>query len=453
MKSIIYSLVFVLTYSLMVNIAFAQTDSASGKKVIFTFTLNDDIMPAAERKVRKALDQAQALKADYIIMELNTYGGRVDVADNIRQLLMDAKATTVVWVNKNAASAGALISIACDSIYMSKGANMGAATVVNGEDGTRMPDKYQSYMRSKMRATAEAQGRDPKIAEAMVDDASSIPGIIDSGKTLTLTTTEAIKLGFSEGQAESMDEVITELGIENYRLEKYQSNFLETAVSFLLHPAVNSILMLLIIGGIIYEFKAPGTGLPLAVAAIAAVFYFFPLYIDGLAQNWEILVFIVGLILLGLELFVIPGFGVAGISGILMIVTGLTLSLLNNVDFDFSYTSGRDISFAFFRVIITMSVMLFSFLALSKQIFESRVFQKVALTHTQEVSKGYVGAGIELNQLVGSEGIAATDLRPAGKVDIGEQRYDATADSALISKGNAVKVVKAQGNYLIVRAV
>lgn len=427
-----------------------DTVADAGKKKIYSFRLEKDIFPAAWRLVKKAVDEAEAMQADYIIMRLNTYGGEVSIADSIRTKLLNAKPVTAVLIDHNAASAGALISIACDSIYMTKGASIGAATVVGGT-GEQMPDKYQSYMRSTMRATAEAQGRDPQIAEAMVDNTSAIPGVIDSGYTLTLTTSEAIKHGYCEGEAASVEEVVKMLGITDYELVQHKESSLDAIIAFLLHPAVSGVLMLLIIGGIYFELQTPGVGFPLIAAVVAGILYFAPLYLEGLAENWEILVFIAGLALLAVEIFVIPGFGVAGIAGIVLIITGLTLSLIRNVVFDFSLTGFEDVAIALFRVVLSLLagvvvILLFG----EKLLYRGALFRKFALQDTQRSSEGYVSLNQTMTSMVGKTGNTVTDLRPAGTVEIDNERYDVISDGEHILKNTMVKVVKVQGNYLIV---
>ncbi len=453
-KGNLYTAFITLSFILMNMPAFSQTDSTSGKKIkIYKFDLSQDIFPAAWRLVKNAVDEAEAAGADYIIMRLNTYGGAVDIADSIRTKLLNAKPVVVVFIDHNAASAGALISLACDSIYMTKGASIGAATVVGGE-GEQMPDKYQSYMRSTMRATAEAQGRDPQIAEAMVDNTSSIPGVIDSGYTLTFTTSEAIKNGYCEGEAASLDEVIQKLGVKDYEMIEHKESALDDVIAILLNPAVSGILMLLIVGGIYFELQSPGIGFPLIAAIIAAVLYFAPLYLEGLAENWEILVFVAGLALLAVEIFVLPGFGVAGVSGIVLIITGLTLSLIRNVVFDFSLTGFDEVAVALFRVVLTLLAgFVFMLFFGEKLLYKGMFFRKIALQDTQNRSEGYVSLDRSFGNLVGKTGTALTDLRPAGTVEIDHERYDVISDGEHITQGSQVKVGRVQGNYLVVMKV
>ena len=263
----------------------SQSDSMENT-LIYTFEIKEMIAPSAARTVKKAIAEAEAQQADYILMELNTYGGLVDAADSIRTSLLNTSIPTISFINNNAASAGALISIACDSIYMSTGANIGASTVVTGQ-GEEAPDKYQSYMRATMRSTAEAQGRDPNIAEAMVDDRIAIEGVVAEGEVLTFTTSEAIENKFCEGQAESVQQVIEEfLQVDEYTIVKHKKDFADKIISFLLNPVVSSVLMFMMIGGIWFELQTPGVGFPLAAAIIGAVLYFMPLYLEGLADNW-----------------------------------------------------------------------------------------------------------------------------------------------------------------------
>ena len=200
-----------------------------------------------------------------MMIHMNTYGGLLDAADSMRTRLLNLHIPVVAYIDNNAASAGALISIACNRIYMSSGASIGAATVVN-EKAEAIPDKYQSYMRAMMRSTAEKRGRNPLIAEAMVDPRTYIPGVNDSGKVLTFTTSEAIKNGYCEGEAESMEDVLAMENIGNYHIETYIPSFMEQVISLLINPAVSGILLLIMLGGVYFELQTPGVGFPIMAA-------------------------------------------------------------------------------------------------------------------------------------------------------------------------------------------
>lgn len=420
------------------------------KTLIYYFRLHEDIMPPALHLVDQAVNEAHELEADVLIMELNTYGGRVDIADSIRSRLLHARPLSVAYIINNAASAGALISIACDSIYMEQSATIGAVTVVN-QTGEQMPDKYQSYMRSKMRATAEAQGRNPDIAEAMVDDRIEVEGIVEAGEVLTFTASEALKHDFCDGIVSNKEEVIRMLGIESYEIVELELTTVDKIIGFLLNPIVSSILMLMIFGGIYFELQTPGVGFPLAAAIVGATLYFAPLYIEGLAQNWEIVLFFVALILIGLEIFVFPGFGVAGSLGIALIIGSLTLSLVQNDYFDFSFTGIDKVGIALLRVVLTLFAGIALLVAFGGSIFNSAAFRRISLMDEQKADAGYTISKREFYDVIGLEGTAITDLRPSGKVEIGEEIYDAMSEGGFIERGAAVTVRKIEANTLIVR--
>ena len=424
------------------------------KKLVYQFDIRQEIGPPAWRNTQKALDEAEKMGADYVLIHMNTYGGLVDMADSIRTRLLNAKPTVLVFIDNNAASAGALIAIACDSIYMRKSASIGAATVVN-QTGEVVPDKYQSYMRATMRATAESTGRDPKIAEAMVDPSVYIEGIIDSGKVLTFTSSEAQKHGFCNGEAENIAEVLQLAGVENYEIVKQELTATDKAINWLINPAISGILVLIIIGGIYFELQTPGVGFPLAASVLAAILYFAPLYLEGLAANWEILLFFVGAILLLVEIFVIPGFGVAGISGIALILFSLVSSLLQNDGFDFDVPqaeAGLTVVQALTTVLIPFAILITFLLFFGQNLLQMAAFKRLALQSTQDADAGYVVAD-QQHHLVGETGLAMTDLRPAGKVQIAGRPYDAKATTGWIDKGTTVRIVAQERFELVVEPV
>lgn len=429
----------------------------SQEKLIYKINLQKEIGSTTWLYIQNGFAEATSKNADIILIHMNTYGGEVLYADSIRTKILNSKTPVYVFVDNNAASAGALIAIACDKIYMRPGASIGAATVVN-QTGEQMPDKYQSYMRATMRATAEAHGsdtivqgrdtiykwkRDPLIAEAMVDDRTVVPGLIDSGKTLTFTALEAVKYNYCEGIAENVSEVIEkQLKIETYKLEEFKPTTWDNIKGFLMSSVLQGLLIMLIIGGIYFELQTPGIGFPLGVAITAAVLYFAPLYIDGLAANWEIIIFVIGLVLVGLEFFVIPGFGIAGISGIVLVVAGLTLSLLNNVNFDFEPVETGAVGKALLTVTGGIGLAFALVIYISSKIGTKGIFRQVALEKTLDNGSGYIGVSMQAKELVGSTGIASTVLRPSGKVMIEGVAYDAISEDGFIEKGNSIRVVK-----------
>ena len=434
--------------------------SNTGKKHVYIINIKKEIDNTTQIYLKNGLNEANKLNADAVLIHMNTYGGYVDAADSMRTAILYNPIPVYVFIDNNAASAGALISIACKKIYMRKGANIGAATVVE-QTGKAMPDKYQSYMRSMIRSTAEAHGkdtiiqgndtilkwkRDPLIAEAMVDERTIIPNLTDSGKVLTLTADEALQWGYCDGIAETKEEVISKyLRFADYETIEYQPTLLDNLKGFLMNPILQSMLIIFIIGGIYFEMHSPGLGFPSIVAITAAVLYFAPLYIDGLALYWEIALFIFGIILVLIEIFALPGFGIAGIGGAICIFIGLTTALLNNIDFNFGHIDKEQLIRASSTV---LSGLLFgSILAiwLASRIGKKGIFQKIAL---ETALDGQPFS--EIKSVVGSKGFAAPDLRPAGKVFVKEELYDAVSDFGFIEKGTPVKIVRQENAQIYV---
>ena len=421
--------------------------------LVYLFEIHDEIGPGATRITAAAVEEAIAQNADYILLDLNTYGGLVTDADSIRTRLMKCPIPTIVFIRNNAASAGALISIACDSIYMQTGSTIGAAAVVR-EDGSYAEEKYQSYMRNKMRATAEATNRDPDIAEGMVNPNVVIEGVTEEGEIITFSVEEAIKNGYCEGKAETLEEVYDLMNFENPRVIMHKVSNVEKAIQFLINPAVSGLLLLILLGGIYFELQTPGVGFPLAASVIAAILYFAPQYLEGFAANWEIVLFIIGIGLIIAEVFVIPGFGVVGIAGIAAVMISLSLAMLKNIDgFDFTFVPTADIGAAFLMVSSVMVVGVLLLIFASKNLADSKAFKRLTLSTVQTKDQGYVISASLEKSLEGQEGVVVTDLRPAGKIEINDEQYDAQSDGEFLTAGTKVIVRKQQGAYLIVNQV
>jgi membrane-bound serine protease (ClpP class) len=448
MKSYLFILVFIL--GLFLNLHSQVADNQS-KKLVYVFDIDEEIAPPVTRRMSKAWADAEEQKADLILIHMNTYGGLVVDADTIRTRILNSKIPVIVFIDNNAASAGALISIACNKIYMRKSANIGAATVVN-QTAEAMPDKYQSYMRATMRSTAEARGRDPKIAEAMVDQDIYIEGIIDSGKVLTFTASEAMQHGYCDTIVETMDAAIKAYGIDDYKIEELKITAIDKTIDWLISPMVHGILIMIIIGGIYFELQTPGIGFPSIAALIAATLYFMPLYLEGLAANWEIIIFFLGIVLLIVEIFVIPGFGVAGISGIMLIIAGLLFATLNNVNFDFSGVPFDAFATSFITVVLSIVLSLFLVYFLAKSVFGTSKFS-LALNASQPHNEGFVATSFDLDTMIGKTGIAVTVLLPSGKVQIDDEYHDAIAKNSFIEKGKSIRVIKSMNTQLVVEQI
>lgn len=441
---------FAVTFMLM-TLALSSVFAQQKTNKIFYFQIDDNISKPSERKLTQAIRQAQDVNADYLLMELNTFGGELDAADKMRTALLECPIPTIVFINKNAASAGALISLACDSIYMAPGSSIGAASVVN-QTGEIMPDKYQSYMRSLMRSTAEMNGRNPDIAQAMVDPDVEIPGISAKGKVLTFTTSEAIKHQFCNAEAIDKDDVMKEMNINSYHFVNQKVTWIDKVISFLINPIVSGILIMFIIGGIYFEMQAPGIGFALVVAILAALLYFAPHYLEGLAAHWEIIIFLVGFGLLMLEIFVVPGFGVTGISGIVLMVGALVLTMIFNVGFDFSMAApGLFVKYLFLVLAACFAGFILSLWLGKKLISADTRYGSLSLKTQMNADKGYVAQDMNLTQYVGRTAVAATLLRPVGKIEIDGEILDATSEIGFIEKDEQVAVTRFENAQLFVK--
>ena len=412
--------------------------------VFYRIRLDQDIDQSSQRLVTLGLEKAKEAKADYVLLDLNTYGGAVDAADSIRSAILRYEKPVIAYVNMQAASAGALISIACDSIYMKTGSSIGAATVVN-QTGEVMPDKYQSFMRGMMRSTAQATGRDPKIAESMTDTAN----------VLSMTPTEAIAVGYCEGICENEFEVAEKVTSgKSFEIKNMEDDmtWLDRLIQLLLNPLLQSIFMMMIIGGIFVEIRTPGIGLPLITAIAGALLYFAPGYIGHLAESWEILLFVVGLVLIALEIFVIPGFGVCGITGIIAVIVSLAFAMVDNAElFHWDGTLNlQPVLQPLGIVIISSAAAIFGSVWLVKKLYATRSFDHIALREEMKASEGYTGVVSGLESLVGETVVVFTDMRPSGKVKTTDGRiFEAVLKfGGFAAKGQTLKVTHAEQGRL-----
>ena len=433
--------IFTVLAALVISLVSFANDSLS---VVYRIRLDQNIDKAAERLVVKGLQKAVTAGAEYVILDLDTYGGAVDAADSIRTSILRYERPVIAYVNMQAASAGALISIACDSIYMKTGSSIGAATVVD-QTGEVMPDKYQSFMRGMMRATAQAKGRNPEIAESMVDTAN----------VLSLTPQEAIEVGYCDGIAENVTEVaIKVIGNNEFIIKNIEDDmtWLDRLIQLLLNPLLQSIFMMMIIGGIFVEIRTPGIGLPLVTAIVGAMLYFAPLYLEQFAASWEIVMFVIGMILIALEIFVIPGFGIAGISGIIAVVASLSFAMIDNAElirWDGSLNL-RPLLRPIASVIFSITAAIFGSVWLVRKLYATRSFDNIALRQEMKASEGFTGVVSGLEQFIGEEVIVFADLKPSGKVKCSDGKiYEASlAFGGYIEKGSLVKVLRTEQGRL-----
>ncbi|MHB1194348.1 MAG: NfeD family protein [Longimicrobiales bacterium] len=407
-----------------------------------TGTIELGIAPFIER----ALEEAAAAGAAAVILDLDTPGGRVDAAERISDAIRDSKVPVYAFVNRRAFSAGALIALSTQRVYMRPGSVLGAVTPVDGS-GTKASEKIVSAMRSEMRALAEARGLDPAVAEAMVDEDVEIPGVVAKGKLLTLTTEEAVGLGYAVA-VEDMDGLLVALGQGAAPVVPMSVNWAERLVRFFSNPIVAPFLLSLGFLGLIVEIKSPGFGIAGVAGLIALTLFFGSHLIVGLAGLEDVLIFGAGLVLLGVELFIIPGFGLFGVLGGVAVLGGLFMALLGGLPTTPDFTrAGMVLTTSILIVLVSAWVILRS-LPGNSRLARSGVF---LLTRTDR-DVGFESAP-HRTDLVGREGKAITDLRPSGTGLFGDERVDVVSEAEWIPSGSVIRVVSAEGYRHVVRAV
>lgn len=403
---------------------------------------------ALARYIDRAIADAEAADAALILLHVDTFGGLLDAADHIRKALLNTSVPTVAFIDRNAASAGALISYAADRIVMVPGASIGAATVVDGVGGAAAPDKYQSYMRGLMRATAEATGRDPRIAEAMVDERVFVEGVDDSSRVLTLSSAEAHRLGVADAVLASTEEVLEEMGLSGREVMYHQTTTAEQVLRFLGSPVLQSLFMLMMLGGLYFELQTPGVGFAGLMAIIGAALFFAPNYLLGLVESWEIVLFFIGVVLLLIEVFILPGFGVAGMTGIVLIVGSLLAALIGNVGF--SFPAIGELSSAVATMAVTLVLLVVLIFSLGRYLPRSERFNRLVLTAGLS-EEAHLLAANPLDELFGQSGVALTPLRPSGTAEFGGKRVDVITAGEFVPAGTPVEVVHVRGQRVEVR--
>ncbi len=385
--------------------------------------------------ITRSLSEARAAGARAAILDINTLGGRVDAALKIIDAITRSELPVYAFVNPRAISAGALISVATDSVFMTPDALMGASTVVTGQ-GEKVSEKGQSVMRAQFRALAESRGLDPRVGEALVDEEIAIEGVVEAGKLLTLTSDEAERVGYGIESA-NFNDVLAKLGLSGAVVISPSVNWAEQLVRFLSHPIVAPLLLSIGMLGLFIEIKTPAFGFAGAVGLLALAAFFGSHLLIGLAGWEEVILLVVGLIALGIEVFVVPGFGVAGAIAILCIGAATFLALVGTLATWGDIARASGILFLTGMLVAAGIYAVFRYLPGSSRL--RGVFLKAATTR----EAGYI-AGATHTELVGAEGVAITDLRPAGTIRVGDERLDVVSDVGFVAKGSRVRVIRSE---------
>ena len=401
--------------------------------------------------IQRVLDEAVQAGAVAVVLDINTFGGRVDAAVQIRDALLNSPLRTIAFVNKRAISAGALIALASQDIVMASGGTIGAAAPVKmgqgGETAEPAGEKTVSYLRKEFRATAEHRKRAPLLAEAMVDADVEIAGVIEKGKLLTLTTEEALKHKFVDASADSIEAALEQLGLGQAELRRATPNWAENVLRFLTHPVLSSMLITLAMLGIILELRTPGFGLPGVVGIASLALFFGGHWLVQLAGWEELLLGLIGIVLLVLEVLVIPGFGVPGVLGILALVSSLVLSLVGP-GFTTAFMLG-----AAGRVVGALLVALLASLVLLRFLPRLPFARRLVLSGGLTAAQGYASAPESDVLRLGKTGRALSPLRPAGIAVIEGKRVDVVSEGEHIDAGQFIEVTRVDGNRVVVHQI
>lgn len=411
---------------------------AGTEQLVYVIPVQETIDPGLAKFVERSYQEAEKLKADMVILEIDTPGGRIDAALQIRDRIRQSPVPTTALVKGGAISAGALISLACKTIAMQPGATIGDAEPRIGSE--KADEKVVSYWAKEMAATAEVNGRDPQIAIAMADRDAVIPGLVEKGKLLTLTYQEALQHGYADHIVQDRAELLDVLKLKEATLVEAQLSVSEKVTRIVTNPYIAPLLLTLGIAGIVIELFTIGWGIAGTLGLLSLSLYFGGHLLAGFT-GWEsILLFLLGIILLGVEMLV-PGFGLPGIGGIVCIFVSIVLTA---PDWETGIVS------LVLALVGTIVLLLISFKLLTKRKFWDRLV--LGLKYAKE--EGYVSQRQDLEQYIGQQGLASTPLRPAGTVVLDNgTRLDVVTEGEYVQRGERVEVVRVEGVRIVARSL
>jgi len=433
----------------LAHLGVVQPDS--GRPVVYVASIEGTIDLGLAPFVHRTLAEATQAGAAAVVFELETFGGRVDAAVRIRDALLGSKLHTIVFVNKRAISAGALIALSAQTLAMAPGGTIGAAApVLAGAPGAQAQpagEKTVSYLRKEFRATAEARDRPLLLAEAMVDSDVVVPGVIDEDKLLTLSTEEALEYQVADLRADTLQSLLQQLGLENAEIHTTAPHWAEHLVRFLTHPVISSLLISVGMLGIMIEMRTPGLGFAGVVGVSSLALFFGGHWLVQLAGWEEVLLASAGLALLVAEVFLIPGFGVAGVLGITALLGALVWSMTGSGD------TTEVILQAVWRVLASLVVALLAGFVLLRFVPRLPFARRLVLDTDLGSGPAHGSAPLSDQRWQGKQGRAISALRPAGIADIQGERVDVVSDGELIEPGTSIEVMHVDGNRIVVRRV
>lgn len=429
-------------YALLILSSFVW---AQNDLVIYRIAIEGAIDRGLVPYVKRIIGDAGEHKAIATLVEINTLGGRLDAMIEIRDVILDANVRVIGYVNKRAISAGALIALACPELYMAPGATIGAATPVD-QQGKKASEKVVSYARAEFKSTAERNNRPVNIAVAMVDENVEIDRLVEKGKLLTLTAGEAVTNKVADGIYHSLDDLLDSLNLKAAIIKSPKTNWAENVIRGLNHPIISGLLLTIGLLGLITEVISAGWGVPGTLGLVALVLYSGSHFMVGLAGVQELVLIMIGLVLILLEAFLIPGFGIAGILGIACLIGGIVMSMLGK------FPTPGDISNAIWITIGALVLAIVGAFMLLKLLERRPFWSKISLASKESKSSGFVSSA-KKPDLVGQVGTAITDLRPAGVGLFNDKRLDVVTSGDYIDAGEDIKIIKDEGYRVIVERV
>lgn len=403
-------------------------------------TIENGLAPYVARALAAAADAGAAL----VVLDIDTPGGRIDAAERITDAVRASRVPVVAYVNPRAWSAGAMIALSAEKIIMAPGGAIGAATPVDGS-GTKASEKMVSAMRAEFRSLAEARGRNPALAEAMVDEGLDVGELAPAGKLLSLTTTQALETGIADGQAATLDAMLADLGFGGAVVRSISPNWAEALLRFVTNPVVAPLLLSIGLLGLIFEIKAGAFGLGGLVSLVSLGLFFGSHFLLGLAGWEEVILLGLGIIAMGVEMFVIPGFGVAGVVGIALIGGSIVMAMLG------AAPTGADVMTALGILGASLVITAAIFFAWLRHLPNSTRWSGLLLRDSVHRGEGYLSAPAR-DELVGKGGVALTDLRPSGTAEVDGERIDVVTEGEFVKAGAAITVLRAESYRHVVRA-
>ncbi|WMT57852.1 NfeD family protein [Truepera radiovictrix] len=420
------------------GVAWAQSPSA-----VWIVPIDATITTATARYVEDRLARANAEGPLAVVFTIDTPGGSVEAAERISSAILRARVPTIAVVEQ-AISAGALVAMSAEQVAMLPGSAIGAATAINALTGEAAPEKISSVWRGRFRSVAEARGRNARVAEGMVSESIEIPGLSTAQELITLSAAQAVEYDIADLQASSLTDALRQLGYGDVATETLAPSPAERFASALANPLLAAVLLAVGLIGLAVEIFTPGFGIPGAVGLVALLLFFGGSFLGSPPGTLDLVLLVVGLLLIAVEVFVLPGFGVFGLLGFAAVAWGVARIFQGDALTMLGYTT----------------IIGGALLALALWLLPNSRFSR-PLTLSTRLSGG-LGAqtpGLPLEatpalaELRGQRGVTLTDLRPTGVARFGERRVDVLSEGGFVPRGSAVEVLRVEGNRVTVREV